>query len=185
MATPARIRVNTAFPFPSLVNGSGPITINKQQGIWTVGYSVVPFATQVPPPANYQTDYMLMYDSVAKIYFNMSMTALVSAAQSSITAGARTQRAITTSPITIMTNDQILNCSIGTAATCALPTAASRVGVPLTFKDLGQASAHNITITPAGGETIDGLATIKLTNNFQTLTLVPLNDGTNAGWAVQ
>jgi hypothetical protein len=57
--------------------------------------------------------------------------------------------------------------------------------VPLTFKDLGQASAHNITISPSGGDTIDGLASIKLTNNFQTLTLVPLNDGTNAGWAVE
>jgi hypothetical protein len=185
MATPARIRVNTAFPFPSLVNGSGPVTISKQQGIWTVGYSVVAFATQVPPPQNYPTDYVLMYDSVANRYFNMSITALVSAAQTSITAGARTQRSITTSPIVIMTNDQILNCAIGTVATCALPTAASRIGVPLTFKDLGQASAHNITISPSGGDTIDGLASIKLTNNFQTLTLVPLNDGTNAGWAVE
>lgn len=38
MTLPANIRVNAAFPFPSLVQGSGPITITKVNGIWTVGF---------------------------------------------------------------------------------------------------------------------------------------------------
>lgn len=39
MTLPANIRVNAAFPFPSLVQGSGPITIYKVNGVWTVGFN--------------------------------------------------------------------------------------------------------------------------------------------------
>jgi hypothetical protein len=38
---PANIRVNAAFPFPSLVQGSGPITVAKNNGIWTIGSTEV------------------------------------------------------------------------------------------------------------------------------------------------
>ena len=38
MSIPPNIRVNAAFPFPALVQGSGPITITKANGIWTVGF---------------------------------------------------------------------------------------------------------------------------------------------------
>lgn len=40
MTLPANIRVNVAAPFPAKVKGSGPVTINKQNGIWTVGFSI-------------------------------------------------------------------------------------------------------------------------------------------------
>jgi hypothetical protein len=185
MATPARIRVNTAFPFPSLVNGSGPVMISKASGIWTVGFSIDAFQDMTPLTADFPGDYFLVYDRVRKTFFKLSLANLQSVLN--VVAGglARAQRAVTASPIVITSTDQILNCNIASAATCILPSAASRIGVALTFKDLGQATAHNITITPAGGDTIDGLSTIKLTNNFQTLTLVPLNDGTNTGWVVE
>ena len=39
MNLPANIRVNTSFPFPALVQGSGPITLTKINGIWTIGYN--------------------------------------------------------------------------------------------------------------------------------------------------
>ena len=36
---PARIRVNATFPFPALVQGSGPVTVSKANGIWTIGFT--------------------------------------------------------------------------------------------------------------------------------------------------
>lgn len=98
---------------------------------------------------------------------------------------ARVQRAVVATPIVIAQADQILNCNIPVAAACALPKAATRNGIPLTFKDLGQAAAHNITLTPFGAETIAGVnAAVALTVNRQELTLVPFNDGVNSGWEI-
>lgn len=182
MTLPASVRVNAQLPFPSLVYGTGPITIGKANGIWQVGFSIAAFGSIIPPIPNYPTDYLLGYDQVNNVFFKVSITNLTAA----VNTGARTQRSVTASPIVIAPTDQVLNCNINSGSpTCALPAAASRNGVPLTFKDLGQATAHNITITPNGGETVDGAATIKLTNNWQTLTLVPFNDGVNNGWTVQ
>jgi hypothetical protein len=184
LSLPANIRVNAQLPFPSLVTGTGPITIGKANGIWQIGFTITAFGTQVPIAPAYPTDYFLMYDVNANAFFKMSITNLVSALNASLGV-ARTQRAVTTTPIIIAGTDQILNCNINVAAACTLPSAASRLGVPLTFKDLGQAALHNITITAAGGDTIDGAATAKLVNNFQWITLVPFNDGTNTGWSIQ
>lgn len=178
------VRVNAQLPFPSLVYGTGPITIGKANGIWTVGFSIAAFGSQNPPSGNFPTDYFLAYDANANAFFKMSITNLVSALNASLGI-ARTQRAVTATPIVIVGTDQILNCNIASAAACALPAAAGRNGVPLTFKDLGQATAHNITLTANGADTIDGAATYVIRNNFGWVTLVPFNDGTNAGWSVQ
>jgi hypothetical protein len=99
-------------------------------------------------------------------------------------SGARRQRLVVVTPIIVQATDQTINCQIPAPAACALPTAASRNGAPLTFKDLGQAAANNITITSTGGDLIDGQPSIKLANNYQSITLVPLNDGISTGWAV-
>lgn len=176
MALPAAIRINTNAPFPALVTGGTGIGINKQNGIWTVSFNINTFGTQIPPPANYANDYILVYDAVANTYFKMPLNSL------SLGLSSRLQRSVTTTPIVITNIDQQLNCKITTPATCALPPAASRVGAPLTFKDLGQATANNITITPNGAELIDGQASVKIINNYAQLTLVPFNDGVNAGW---
>lgn len=97
----------------------------------------------------------------------------------------RPQRAVVETPIAVAANDQILNCNINADSACALPTAASRDGVPLTFKDLGHATAHPITITPFGTETIDGVnAAVQITNDRGEITLVPFNDGVNTGWYI-
>ena len=80
MVLPANIRVNAQLPFPSLVTGTGPITITKANGVWTVGFSIVPFGVANPPVGNYPTDYLLGYDSVAKAYFQISLTNLLNGA---------------------------------------------------------------------------------------------------------
>jgi hypothetical protein len=86
MSVPATIRVNVPVPFPSLVTGSGPITVTKVNGIWTVGWSTASLATQVPPLANYPTDFVTFYDSIAKTFFNMSLSGLLATGQARVAA---------------------------------------------------------------------------------------------------
>ena len=45
MALPANVRYATSVPFPALVTGTGPITINKINGVWTVGFAPAPLST--------------------------------------------------------------------------------------------------------------------------------------------
>jgi hypothetical protein len=104
---------------------------------------------------------------------------------SSVLSGARVQRSATFSPIVVAPVDQVINCNIPAPATCALPSSASRNGVPLTFNDLGQATANHITLTPNGTEKIDGNANYVLNNNWTWVTLMPFNDGVNSGWKIQ
>lgn len=184
MTLPANVRVNAQLPFPSLVYGTGPITIGKANGIWTVGFTIAAFGSIVPPVPNYPTDFLLGYDAVNSVFFKVSITNLISSINTSLGA-ARSQRYVTATPIVITGNDQIINCKIMSAAACTLPSAAGRLGVPLTFKDLGQATSNHITLTASGGDSIDGAATYVISNNFGWVTLVPFNDGTNTGWTVQ
>ena len=48
MTVPTNIRMNLNAPFPSLVTGSGPISVGKQNGIWQIGYSVAGFGQGDP-----------------------------------------------------------------------------------------------------------------------------------------
>jgi hypothetical protein len=184
MTLPANIRVNASVPFPALVMGSGPVTIAKANGIWTIGFTISAFGSIVPPVPNYPTDFLMGYDSLTGSFFKVSITNLISSLNI-MSGAARAQRTTTLTPITVAGGDSIISCNISSGpAACTLPSAASRVGVPVTFKDLGQATAHPITLTAAGGDTIDGLATYVLNNNRAYVTLMPFNDGTNTGWMV-
>lgn len=183
MTLPANIRVNAQLPFPSLVIGTGPITIGKANGSWTVGFTVNAFGSIVPPVPNYPTDFLFGYDALSGVFFKVSITNLIATINS--TAGIRNQRAVTATPFSIGPTDQIINCRITSAAACTLPAASTRIGQSITVKDLGQATAHPITLTAAGADTIDGAATYVIANNFGWVTLVPFNDGTNTGWMIQ
>lgn len=97
------------------------------------------------------------------------------------------QRLVTSSPIVVASSDQIINVNISAGSpTCTLPTASGRSGLAVAFKDVGgNFGAHALTITPAGGDTIDGQASLTLGTNRQFISLVPANDGTTTGWFIE
>ena len=77
MTIPANIRYNLNAPFPSLVTGSGPITVNKMNGIWSIGYSVSNLAKQTTPPASaLATGFVTVWDSQANAFYNVPLSAL-------------------------------------------------------------------------------------------------------------
>jgi hypothetical protein len=73
MTLPPRIRVNVAAPFPSLVTGANGIGIGKQNGVWQVGLNTSSLQTGIPPAANFPTDYVVVYDSIANTYSQVSI----------------------------------------------------------------------------------------------------------------
>jgi hypothetical protein len=106
---PANIRVNAAFPFPAQVAGSGPISIGRQSGIWTVGYDVSRFVPTTPPSSALATDYTLVWDSVAKTFINVPLAALIGSIlpDSGVIPGAYTNTNLTVDSkgrITVATN---------------------------------------------------------------------------------
>lgn len=185
MTLPANIRVNTAVPFPALVQPSGPITIAKNNGIWTIGFTITAFGSQVPLVGNYPTDFLLAWDDVNKTFFKVSITNLI--ASIIATFPTRTQRLVTTSPVGVGASDMIINTNIASGSpTCQLPAAAGRLGVPVTFKDIGgQWAAHPLTFTCTGGDLIDGQASVSGAGAYGAITFVPANDGTSSGWSIE
>lgn len=174
MTLPPNIRINVGAPFPARVQGSGPIVVTKLNGIWTISINIANLAVQTAP--NLQNDYVFIYDAVVNAFFKIPL---------GILGSGKVQRSVVTTPIIIASSDQVLNCNIPAPAACALPSAASRLGIPLSFKDVGaQFAANNLTITPSGADTIDGAGSLVLRNNRQGVTLVPLNDTVNSGWEI-
>src|SRR5262249_16151161 len=100
-------------------------------------------------------------------------------------ATARTQRYVTTSPVTVVGTDDIINCNIATPASVILPNYADRLGRPVTIKDVGpHAAANNITVSTTGGQLIDGISTFVIYNDRMAVTFNPFTDGTNTGWFI-
>lgn len=171
MTLPANIRVNTPVPFPALVTGSGPVTVAKVNGVWTLGFSVSSFGIQNPPPlANWATDYALVYDSAAKQFIQVPLGSILWAAgrirfvakQVNFNVGnTDTQIPIVLPPgitryqveavyINLCTNAPL------TTATCGLFSAAGAGGIAII------PAGTAITVTQTGGNTA---------NNSQKITL--------------
>jgi hypothetical protein len=143
--------------------------------------------TQVPFPALVTGSGPITITKVNGVW-QVGFSATIFAQIFGITIGAsRAQRSVTASPIVVQAIDQILNVNIPAGApVCTLPPFAPRLGLPVTFKDVGgNFGAHPLTISGAGGDLIDGQASITLNGNFEVVTLVPFNDTVNSGWSLQ
>lgn len=101
-------------------------------------------------------------------------------------SSVRHQRSVTSSPIVISASDEVINSNITSGSpTCTLPLANTRGGRPITIKDVGaQFSAHPLTISRTGSDTIDGATSFVMDLNRQSATFTPFSDGVNTGWFV-
>lgn len=77
MTVPTNIRMNLNAPFPSLVTGSGPISVGKQNGIWQIGYSVSGFGQGDPTLAQLPTSAVVVWDPVAQTFSQVSLLNLL------------------------------------------------------------------------------------------------------------
>jgi hypothetical protein len=85
---------------------------------------------------------------------------------------------VTASTYTTVGTDAFLQVNYAGAVTISLQAASARAGYPVTIKDISAAAqTNNITITPNGADTIEGLASIKITSNWGGFTLYPITGG--------
>jgi hypothetical protein len=172
----------------TLVNGTGSF-VN-----WTVGLAGERGQQGPQGPAGAGSGDMLKSENLAGLTDynaarnNMQLAAVAhSGDYNDLSNLPGTQRSVTAGPISLAAADEIINCNIATGTpTCALPASASRNGRLVVFKDVGgQWGAHNLTITPAGTEKIDGMANIVGRSNYGRIALRPMNDGVNNGWSLE
>ena len=184
MASPVNIRVMAPFPFPALVIGGAPVKVTKANGIWTIALDTADLATSVPAASAYPTDFVIVWDNVALTYSKVSLSTLA-------LGGARLQRlaqAAVSTVIAVAANDQIINFdSTAGAMTCTLPSAVTRSGMPITFKDVaGKAGNNNLVFSFTGADKADGLGNgvIAVNTNYGEITFRPNNDGTTTGYSI-
>jgi len=172
MTLPASIRVNLSVPFPALVQGSGPIAITKQNGIWTVslGFGSFPQSQSVPFPA---TTYTLVWDSSSGVFYLIPISQVASnKVVKTLAAG---------SPYAAQPTDEVLLIN---AVPFTVTVDWSTRAKPLRVVDItGAASvATPITITPAAGQT--QLAQVNYSYTIDgaggSITLTPLPTGNGA-----
>lgn len=94
------------------------------------------------------------------------------------------QRIITKTPSSINPTDQVVISAISSPATLLLPAADLRLGLLLTIKDAGFATANNITILPNGTDLIDGQPSVTMSLNYQSISLIPENIQGQLGWLI-
>jgi hypothetical protein len=178
MTLPANIRVNTRVPFPSLVTGAGPITISKQNGIWTVGLQFQVLGTQTPPATSFPNDYIIVWDSVLNTYFKMPLSSVLS-------GGGQTARLPpANASVPILTSDLEIGIDTVTAPTsCPLPSVAAWVGASFPnielciFDYTGHGFTNHITPALNGTDTfVQGIVPV-IQNNFGSLMLRPIITG--------
>lgn len=85
---------------------------------------------------------------------------------------------VTASSYTTVSTDAFIQVNYAGAVTINLQASSARAGYPITIKDVGnRAHTNNITITPNGADTIQGLSGIVITTNYGGYTLFPITGG--------
>ena len=68
-----QLRITPFVPFPAQVKGAGPVTIAKQNGIWTVGFNIGDLAP-LPVGADPTTKLLVLWDEVTQSFINGNLT---------------------------------------------------------------------------------------------------------------
>lgn len=116
---------------------------------------------------------------------NLSTPGSITAGTALITSGAFcfTPRIITvTGPASVLATDAVLmiNKSLSEATTLTL-SSGQKIGRVLIIKDLkGDANSNFTTILASGGETIDGILGVQMTQNYQSITFIY----NGSGWSI-
>ena len=99
-------------------------------------------------------------------------------------SGGLTQRSITGSgSLPIVSTDCILNINPSAPLTITIPLASTRGGAPLILKALAGVASNTVTVNRTSApDTFDSLTSFTMTTPYQTVILVPANDGVNSGW---
>lgn len=178
MARIAKIRTNVGVPFPALVTGVAPITIGKNSGNWTINLVVDTLGHQVPLQASLPTDYLIVWDSINKNYFKVSIADLLVSLGSQPPAFDQAAGNYNVTSETVL----LINKAVPAAHNINLPAANLRLGIPIIIKDIaGNAAANVATIVPNGAEKIDGLNSVPINSNYGGFKLTPLAAG---GWYI-
>lgn len=176
MTLPANIRINTSAPFPATVKGGGVVAISKLGNIWTVSLNFAAVA-QTPIIADPANTFVLGWNQLTGVY---SLLPLSSLSNSKITK-ILTNVAPFTSPYAAQPTDDVLIVKPTVAAAFTVTVDWSTRSKPLTIVD-GKADAfnHNITITPAAGQTQMGTVNYSyiIDSNGGSITMTPLPDAT-------
>lgn len=175
--TVPQARVNIQAPFPAFVRPTGPITLTKQNGVWSIGFNAQGVPSIVIPPSGLPNEWIVAFSNSAGQTFSVSLADLSNQIATEIRAGAVAQKLITASYIPVQ-GDVILNLNINQAnQTITLPDAAAWAGQPLEFMDVGpHCTEFPVQINPAAGQTINGQPNFTMDTDYQYLKLVPAND---------
>ena len=174
MTLPANIRVNIAAPFPAKVKGGGLITVNKTNGIWTIGINFAAVA-KTPVVADPASTYMLAWNSLTGAASMVPMTSV---------ATQKIVKVITAAgPYAAQPADDVLIINQAIAAPFLVTVDWSQRTKALRIVDgKGDALVNNISITPTLGQS--QLAQVNYTyvidRNGGSIILSPLPDGTGA-----
>lgn len=176
MAAPPSIRINPLVPFPALVTGGGAVAVAKNNGIWTISLSFNGLVQQsiLPDPAN---TYALVWDAVTGVFSLLKVAAFSSPVNKS------TRTITTAGPVTAQPADDILIINQVAGAPMTINVDWSTRFTPLRIVDgKGDASANNITIVPAAGQTQLALVNFQyvIDGNGGSITLTPLPDNSGA-----
>lgn len=174
MTLPANVRVNIGAPFPSLVKGTGLVSIAKANGIWTVSLNFA-LLSQVQTAADAANTYVLAYDPLVGSTFFLALAGVNNSKVVKVLTAA--------GPYAALPTDDVLIVKQTVGAPFTVNVDWSQRIKPLKIVDgKGDAAANNITITPAAGQTQLAIVNYSYTidGNGASIVLTPLPDNSGA-----
>jgi hypothetical protein len=144
-------------PFPSMVQGSGPIVLSKLNGIWTVGLTASALAVQNPPPQNLPTDQAIVWDSINKQWILVPLTAIAGSTSTLAYSASVVGATVSNSNVAtaLKTFNQINANTLQVGSVIRLrggglySTAAAAPGLTLAMAIAGVTFAYSTTTMPA------------------------------------